>query len=135
MSCRPTGIQLEQVNTGNLFSVAADTVDIESVGGIGTNLTLRAVRNILMYAAELNAFITGNSHLQFDADLALVSTTGMLIEDGLEISLNAPALAFFGVTPAAAQPTVTGLKGANAALGSLLSALASLGLIVDSSGP
>jgi hypothetical protein len=134
MSCRPTGIQLEQVNTGNLFSVAADTVDIQSTGGVGTNLTLRALRDIMMYAAELNAFITGNSHLQFDADLALVSTTGMLIEDGLGISLNAPALAFFGVTPGTAQPTVTGLKGANAALGSLLTALASLGLIVDSSG-
>jgi hypothetical protein len=97
-------------------------------------IELDSGNGITLRARELNAFITGNSHLQFDADLALVSTTGMLIEDGLEISLNAPALAFFGVTPPAAQPTVTGLKGANAALGSLLTALASLGLIVDSSG-
>jgi hypothetical protein len=134
MSCRPTGIQLEQVNTGNLFSVAADTVDIESAGGIGTNLTLRALRNIMMYAAELNAVITGNSHLIFDADLAISAQTGTVLQDQTGITLLAPALGFFGQSPGAAQPTVTGLKAGNAALGSLLTALASLGLIVDSSG-
>jgi hypothetical protein len=42
-------------------------------------------------------------------------------------------IGFFG-SSVAAKPTVTGLKGGNAALGSLLSALASLGLITDSSG-
>jgi hypothetical protein len=41
-------------------------------------------------------------------------------------------MAFFNVTPAA-QPTVTGSRGGNAALASLLTGLASLGLVVDSS--
>ena len=132
MSCRPTGIQLEQTNTGNEFLVAVNKILLSAMGFNG--IELDSGNDITLRARELNAFIADNSHLQFDADLALVSTTGMLIEDGLEISLNAPALAFFGVTPATAQPTVTGLKGANAALGSLLTALASLGLIVDSSG-
>lgn len=39
---------------------------------------------------------------------------------------------FFGASPVA-KPTVSGAKGGNAALGSLLSALAGLGLITDSS--
>jgi hypothetical protein len=39
---------------------------------------------------------------------------------------------FFGATPVA-KPTVTGSRGANAALQSLLAALANLGLITDSS--
>jgi hypothetical protein len=41
-------------------------------------------------------------------------------------------LGFFGATPVA-KPNVTGSKGANAALTSLLTALASLGLLTDSS--
>lgn len=41
-----------------------------------------------------------------------------------------PLLSFFGAS-AVAKPTVTGAKGGNAALGSLLAALVSLGLITD----
>lgn len=56
------------------------------------------------------------------------------------INLNAPVagvaltgkVGFFGTTPAV-KPTVTGSKGANAALTSLLTGLASLGLVTDSS--
>jgi hypothetical protein len=42
-------------------------------------------------------------------------------------------IGFYGTEPQAKQ-TVTGLKGGNAALGSLLTALSTLGLITDSSG-
>ena len=41
-------------------------------------------------------------------------------------------IGFYGAAPAA-KPTVTGSRGANAALASLLTALATLGLITDSS--
>src|SRR6185436_19467078 len=54
------------------------------------------------------------------------------IGDTEAIAIGALALGFFG-TPATAQPTVSGSRGANAALASLLTALAGLGLIVDSS--
>jgi hypothetical protein len=43
-----------------------------------------------------------------------------------------PQIGFFGTTPAG-QQTVTGSRGGNAALASLLTALATLGLIIDSS--
>ena len=48
------------------------------------------------------------------------------------IKVDGTGLGFFAATPAA-KPTVTGSRGANAALASLLTALATLGLITDSS--
>jgi hypothetical protein len=75
-------------------------------------------------------------------NIALDGATGMslgasagdtqIVSSG-QLRLYMNALAFFGHA-ANNQPTVTGLKGANAALASLLTGLASLGLIVDSSG-
>lgn len=49
----------------------------------------------------------------------------------LEASGTAPMVGFLGAA-AVARPTVTGSRGGNAALASLLTALASLGLITDS---
>lgn len=48
------------------------------------------------------------------------------------LEVNDAGLAFFGASPAA-KPTVTGAKAGNAALTSLLTALATLGLLTDSS--
>jgi hypothetical protein len=42
------------------------------------------------------------------------------------------ALGAFGTTPPDAKPTVSGSKGANAALASLMTALVALGLVTDS---
>ncbi|HSS40353.1 MAG TPA: hypothetical protein VLT58_16410, partial [Polyangia bacterium] len=50
----------------------------------------------------------------------------------IEASGSAPLLGFFGGS-AAGKPTVSGSRGANAALASLLTALAGLGLLTDSS--
>ena len=47
-----------------------------------------------------------------------------------ELEINSTKLGFYGTTPVAKQ-TVSGSKGGNAALASLLSALANLGLITD----
>lgn len=48
------------------------------------------------------------------------------------IKINGTGIGFFAATPAA-KPAVTGSRGGNAALASLLTALATLGLITDSS--
>lgn len=42
-------------------------------------------------------------------------------------------IGFYGTTPVTTKPTVSGSRGSNAALASLLTALASLGLVTDSS--
>ena len=66
------------------------------------------------------------------SDYALVvlnsSSTAMLVVR------NDNRLGFFGATEVA-RPTVTGSRGGNAALASALTALASLGLVTDSSTP
>jgi hypothetical protein len=50
----------------------------------------------------------------------------------IEAGASAPMIGFLGAG-AVVRPTVTGSRGGNAALASALTALASLGLIVDSS--
>jgi uncharacterized glyoxalase superfamily protein PhnB len=52
----------------------------------------------------------------------------------MRLESGASAMIGFYGHAAAVQPTVTGLKGGNAALGSLLTALAGMGLVIDSSG-
>lgn len=52
--------------------------------------------------------------------------------DGNLLSPTGGKVGFYGATPAA-KPTVTGSRGANAALASLLTQLATLGLLTDSS--
>ena len=60
--------------------------------------------------------------------------SSVYIEDdgAVRFQTNSTGLAFFGATPVA-KPTVTGSRGGNAALASVLTALANLGLITDSS--
>jgi len=49
-----------------------------------------------------------------------------------QLSISASGLGFYATTPSG-KPTVTGSRGANAALASLLTALSTLGLLTDSS--
>ena len=52
---------------------------------------------------------------------------------GSGVSLKIKGVGFFGTAPVTTKPTVTGSKGGNAAVASLLTTLASLGLLTDSS--
>lgn len=73
-------------------------------------------------------------------DLIVASGTGTTANGSVKINsgsttriqANGTGLGFFNATPIA-KPTVTGAKGGNAALASLLTQLVSLGLITDSS--
>ncbi len=60
-----------------------------------------------------------------------LGATGDLTIEG-DIDHNGTEIGFYGTAPAA-KPTVTGSRGANAALASLLTGLAGLGLLTDSS--
>lgn len=60
------------------------------------------------------------------------ATTASAVADFVSSVKIEGNVGFYNTTPAA-QPTVTGSRGSNAALASLLTGLASLGLIVDSS--
>jgi hypothetical protein len=75
-------------------------------------------------------------------DVEMLSTGGTGATDGtLEINcaflfvpqLTATSLGLWGANPPGAKPVVSGAKGGNAALASLLTALAAYGLVTDNS--
>jgi len=53
------------------------------------------------------------------------------VNDLTKMFFDGTGLAFYGATAGVAQQTPTGSRGGNAALASLLTALAAVGLIVD----
>jgi hypothetical protein len=77
----------------------------------------------------------GNGSTARDTNLYRDAANSLKTDDALTIALAlrhlGSTLGFYGAT-AVAKPTVTGSRGGNAALASLLTALASLGLITDS---
>lgn len=79
---------------------------------------------------------TGTQHtylrLEYNAGIAHAIGTWLFADSpfGGGHTLTGTTAGFFGAAPVT-KPTVSGAKGGNAALGSLLSALASLGLITD----
>lgn len=88
----------------------------------------------LVIAAATNQFTTGTAagdgvikHLTAGAQLWIGVGT-----DAQEIRIQDAKLGFFNTAPVA-RPTVTGSRGGNAAMASTLTALASLGLLIDNS--
>jgi len=76
--------------------------------------------------------VTGDLAVGGDLSVSGITTIYGYFGAGGNMGLgSAPSLVgFFGATPAA-RPTVTGSRGGNAAVASLLTALETLGLIVD----
>jgi len=76
--------------------------------------------------APTTEYVARTQWIADGVDLRLQETTGSKIGTG-----SSQKLAFWGATPTT-RPTVTGSRGGNAALQSLLTALANVGLITDS---
>lgn len=79
-------------------------------------------------AADGTAMYIGHNSGSRELHLQVQASTNITLGG----SAASPRLGFYGAT-AVVKPTVTGSKGANAALTSLLTALANLGLITDGS--
>lgn len=99
------------------------------------NDTLR-VRNDSQSGISLT---DGTSTYTFSQDashsLRLTNSGGTRLIDlnqGTTVNLRLSGVGFFGTTPVTTKPTVTGAKGGNAALASLMTTLAALGLVTDS---
>lgn len=95
---------------------------------------------LLRLNSSLNIGIRATSKLHFDgvgaAGDTYISETSAnnlkVFAGGAErANFNATGIGFNGATPVA-KPTITGSRGGNAAIASLLTALANLGLITDS---
>jgi len=78
--------------------------------------------------ADVDSQLTGGRH----PSVALAARGTVILEVRKEVG-GTVQLGFFGNTPVA-RPAVTGSRGANAALASLLTAFADLGLITDGTG-
>ena len=87
----------------------------ESGGNAGSNLTFGS------YADDGTTYTEGWIHYRVSNQF---NWTAKMQFNG--------AVGFYGTTPVAAKPTVSGSRGGNAALADLLTKLASLGLIADS---
>lgn len=88
------------------------------------------------FMARLRALFTDVTHASFKtrAVLSAYDSTGERDVIGWGADGSNPLLGFYNIATAPiAKQTVTGSRGANAALASLLTALANLGLITDSS--
>lgn len=72
--------------------------------------------------------LAANDYLQYDRTNDVLS---VVVNSASVLKLGAAKLGFYGAT-SATKPTITGSRGANAAVASLLTSLATLGLITDS---
>jgi hypothetical protein len=152
------GASIPTTFTANLTYAAAGSPGL-TIGSAATPVTIGGAMNVMSAAitsgnainmwgstasgpANLNFFLDGASTAAMHgdanwglliqgvagnaADLALMNRSSVLIR------LGSAGLGFNN-TAGIAKPTVSGAKGSNAALGSLLTALAAYGLITDSS--
>ena len=102
---------------------------------VGDNMTLSS--SAANDACNINA-PDANTLMRFQiasSSRLLISATDMTVQPNLSVNGNAQffgtGLGFYGATPAA-KATITGSRAANAALASLLNALAVMGLVTDS---
>ena len=135
-----------KINVASLSAIVADCGTI-TAGTISTSVliaanTFTASTATFSGTIELSHATTGtisassgDLELTTPNDATLKSTAGgtvTLSASNVSIAAGAQNLGFHGATPVAKQP-VTGSRGGNAALASLFTALATLGLVVDSS--
>ena len=102
------------------------SVDSSMAWGVihsGVEVEVARVRGVGMAPTSGSTFVGGSGGTGFVGGQLFIR--GDLLHAGT-------SLGFYNATPAA-KPTVSGSRGANAALASLLSALATLGLVTDSS--
>lgn len=136
------GISLKDTSThGVTFNEASTGGLMRMEGSGGTAITDTSTFGITIE----NTNAAGNVSIACPGGVVIGSTTAVDISTNagdIEITSNggkveiarnsADTLGFYAATPVA-KPTVTGSKGGNAALASLLTALSSLGLVTDSS--
>lgn len=118
-------LKVGQGRTGNGYTV----IDLIS-DSVNADFGLRLFRNNTGQNASSEILHVGTGPLRISAlDAANID---LCTNNIARLTIGAGGvIGFFGATPVA-RPTVTGSKGGNAALGSLLTALANLGLITDS---
>jgi parallel beta-helix repeat protein len=133
-----TGITIVNATNTLVIGNRIDGTTSNGITAIGAANTCAVIGNVVRNASGADINNGSNQaamNLQGGLTGYLYTTTAQRFNcdvriDG-QIDHNGTTVGFYGTTPAA-QPTVTGSKGGNAALASLLTALATLGLVTDS---
>ena len=122
--------------SGGITSLGISATGANSAHGIVLGVHFENLDTQFNLAAATSHWtIRGNVSTGATADTYTLAGTGHDVEwldSSGYVKRTVDRYGFFGATPVA-KPTVTGAKGGNAALTSLLTQLASLGLITDSS--
>jgi hypothetical protein len=137
----------ETTTPGKLTQLGDFTVSDNGVTGSGIQFTTGSTGSLPIFLSASDGIVNGNLATitlsgSGTGDVAIqaghgagavIHVTAAGTSPGT-IALDAPELGFFGGSPVAKQ-VVNGSRGGNAALTSLLSALATAGLITDSTTP
>lgn len=124
-------------NFNNTITVDT-TADRVAVGVLSTSLPASSAGAYIGWATSIAGTSAGDllviPRTSNPSKTRIYGSTSTTPYEGLQVgaSGSAATIGFYG-TSAVAKQTVTGAKGSNAALASLLTALAALGLITDSS--
>lgn len=111
----------------NIVQIATnDTISIGALAGIYTNII--GTNIALVTAGGSQVRISDGFLAPFETDVKTLGTTSLKWKSGH----FSGGVGMFGTNPPSVKPTVTGSKGGNSALTSLITALANYGFIVDS---
>jgi len=117
-----TSTQYRHLNVGTVASQISDTHS-------GPFKRMKLASQDFLYGRSDQ--ISGGTSNDIDFYLYGAGTQRFFVNGTRPLTLGNNAIGFYGTTPVA-KPTITGAKGGNAALTSLLAQLAALGLITDS---
>lgn len=110
-----------------LVNTSADELVLENNNAVGMTLLSPSANTGSIYFADPDDPLSGYVQFLHNSDTLRFGVKGVE-----RIKMTPVGIGFHGGT-AIAKPTVTGAKGTNAALASLLAALAAYGLIIDNS--
>lgn len=129
------GFRVKNATKGAGSTITAQMgVDVDDLTSGTANYAYRG--RVLTGASKYNLYMDGTAVNYLAANLLLGTLTdGMTAGGSLAVAQDlahrGTKVGFFNTAPAT-KPTVTGSRGGNAALASLLTALASLGILIDS---
>lgn len=119
-------------NSADVSILSVDTSDTLYIGQ-ATNGGTQAASTTVCGSSTVQIRASNTVKVQAGTTTSIFNNTTNDIQSGgtSRIKTDGTGIGFFATAPVA-KPTVTGAKGANAALGSLMTALSSLGLVTDS---
>jgi hypothetical protein len=120
---------------GSLFAENSMQAGLPGGGAVSFALTGAAgqQKSVIFYSGNSIRWAMLSSGATDDLSIGRWNDAGTFLGAALSINRANGTVGFNNTTPPAAKPIVSGAKGGNAALASLLTALAAYGLITDSS--